>query len=290
MNIPRLPAQQLDSDLRRHILSGTKDAYKTLFGYIDFCSMLANRVFQPGTIDAQNLARQWEHAVQDVNPQKSPDEDARRIRNVVWGLVIEGIFSPQQRLKASGSETVLEFFHLTPIGQRLIDEMDAHPLSSEFVSRLKNQAPKMTDDVAACLDNAAECLKHQIYRAGVLLVGVAGEITVRIAHDALVAKGSLTPLTPQPGKPPSAKSLLDRVINWIKDNWKKEDEERHRLTMALLFLNELRELRNSAAHPHQVNFSREDLEHGITSSAKQIVLIWRLVIGPVLDSGQLTLT
>lgn len=148
----------------------------------------------------------------------------------------------------------------------------------------------MTDDVVACLDNAADCLKHQIYRAGVLLIGVAGEITVRIAHEAMVAKRSLTPPQPQPGKPLSAKFFLDCVIDEVNLNWTTKNEERRNLKMALLFLDELRETRNRAAHPHQVNFSREELERWITSGAKQIVLIWKLIIEPVVNAGQLTLT
>lgn len=93
-----------------------------------------------------------------------------------------------------------------------------------------------------------------VQRAGVLLIGVAAEITVRTAHDAMVASGFLTALNLQPGQPPSAKRLLDRALEEVAKKWPKQNEEQRNLKFDLMSLDSLREARNRAAIPSRLSF------------------------------------
>lgn len=286
-----------DRTIRNHILNGVKDVHRneTLFAYSQFCHFLATRLWPTDNAHQRAVIDQWNRALRP--PESSSqgvttrdDADTKRIVSILWEFVAEGIFYPRFEIHNINSPYTSVHFGLTPRGVRLLSDLEAHPLSSEFIRRFRSQAPLMTVDVVACVENAVECLRHQILRAGVMLIGVAAEITVRITHDALVASNKLNPLNTPPGKPPSARKLLDRSFEEISKNWTNLNEERRNLTQDLTYLDSLREARNRAAHPEQAKFSPEEVERFIDLASRSIARIWRVIIEPIVTSGQLVLT
>lgn len=281
--------------IRHHILTGLKGVHRSdsLFSYSDVCHFLAIRIWPTDNATQKAMSSRWTQALQQpqsVGDRHQDDADTRRIAAILWTLVAQGTLYPRFETFNTHSPRTDVHFGLTPSGIRLLADLEAHPLSSSFTSTFRSRAPLMTEDVVACVENAAECLRHHILRAGVLLIGVAAEITVRTAHDAMVASGFLTALNLQPGQPPSAKRLLDRALEEVAKKWPKQNEEQRNLKFDLMSLDSLREARNRAAHPEQAQFSPEEVERYIDLSSKSIARIWQIVIEPAVRNGQFLLS
>lgn len=81
---------------------------------------------------------------------------------------------------------------LTRRGARFLEASEDHPLLPGFVDRVAARCPGLPGEVLSLLSDARECLDHGLMRPAIVLMGVAYEVAVENAVDALVTRRALT--------------------------------------------------------------------------------------------------
>lgn len=157
---------------------------------------------------------------------------------MVWALIGEGIAYP--RLKTHRDwPIVIDAIGLTEKGRRWIAPVDAHPLDDGYTGRLR--ASGVAAAIIARIEDAAECMRHGLLRAAVVMTGLAFEEAVEQCLDECVQRGWVQKV---PQKAVARVQELQRAIARIGDT-----EQRHRATLALVAAETVRTERNQASHP-----------------------------------------
>ena len=199
----------------------------------------------------------------------------RKIMTVVWSLVAEGIWYPRWKiLNISGPHVGLQLL-ITERGERLIRDGSDHPLHSEFIDRLKARAPAIiSPGVVSRLEDAIGCLSRGLCRPSMVMVGLAAEESLRIAHDAFVHLGHIQMLST-----PFTKTVqMLRSVRAALGPWNASQEDKLKLESVLSFVDVVRADRNKASHPGAFNLTAFEVEERIRSSGFHLPIIWRMPI------------
>ncbi len=273
-----------EEQIRIAVLSGIRKAHshQSIFPYRWITAQLASVLFLPNDRELFEAAKKnWEFFEQypgttDESSSEVENHDSLKIMSVLWRMVNDGIFFPRYKIAPSTFTPVL--FCLTLAGKRLIANLPEHPHSPGFADAFKRSAAKRDPDVVACFDNAVECFRRGIFRASMMLMGVAAEITARAAYEALVKKGTMV----YPGRAPAAEETLIRLRAATTGQTRQAKE----IQTAIVSLDLVREKRNSAAHPERDEFPSTVIEQMLGLAAKAIPTLWELVVEPeIANSG-----
>lgn len=271
-----------EEQIRVAVLNGIRTAHsqQSIFSYRWITAQLASVLFLPGNPEVHAAAvRNWPYfeqnpGISDTNHDVE-NHDSLKIMSVLWRMVNDGIFYPRYQSNPNPPTSVL--FCLTMAGKRLIANLPEHPHNPGFADAFKRSAAKRDPDVIACFDNAVECFRRGIFRASMMLIGVAAEITARAAYEALVRNGTIA----HAGGSPAAEKTLIRLRTVTAGQTHQAKE----IQTALVSLDLVRDKRNSAAHPEREEFSSSLIEQMLAISAKAIPTIWELVVEPEITNN-----
>jgi hypothetical protein len=257
------------------------------FEYSDLVGQVA-RLLLPGR--STDAFKAWQHNQaefkRDPNPNVMAEQpDNRKLLGALWSLVADGILFP--RLTAysrDGHPHLLQNVTLTERGERLVIGGDEHPLHAGFLSRFRANAPTATDAVVAHMEDAVTCLEAQVFRPALMMLGVANEETIRIAHAALAHQGKLAPAAAMT----KARDLLDDIETVLRA-WataaKNLKDERHRLVFAAGSIETIRVERNAAAHPGKKALDGPNIEALLTLASHHLPVFWELLVKPAVAVG-----
>lgn len=201
----------------------------------------------------------------------SDADDIRRLMASVWRLVSEGVFYLRFFTDLRTGQTFIDAVGLTDRGLRLTRNPSEHPLAANLANRLRERCVGLPDDVIARFEDAQVCLGAHLYRAAVVMVGLAFEETVDRLVDHLVASGHAK------AKPKSWK-LGDRT-EWLRRRVEQlpKSEARRRALNTVPVLEMVRQWRNEAAHPGpQFEDRAAEVEHVAAVALGALPSLWAI--------------
>lgn len=209
------------------------------------------------------------HPSGSITPEEHPDNAA--LLTVLWRLIGDGVVYPRLREQRDGYTACIEYVALTPRGQRVVAGNNDHPLRPGYIERLRARAPRMSDDVLMRLADAASCLEHGLLRASVVMVGLAVEETITEAHETLARRGTIAT--------PRARMARDRLaeVEGAIAVWPNNDE-RHRLRLAIVSAENIRTERNRASHPGERFEDALLVEELLVSASRQLPVFSELIV------------
>ncbi len=205
-----------------------------------------------------------------------------KLLTATWGLVCEGIIIPSlepKRIWNGTDELVIKDIQLTELGVRVLTKDTDHPLRPGFLTRLKDRAPNISEEVMARFEDAVTCLEKSVLRAAVVMIGLASEETIRVTHGALLHLKLVTQ-----AKVKNTRDYLG-IIRPAIENWVGTDEQRHKLKMALLATDMIREARNKASHPGEAAFEGTFVEDLLVQASHHLPALWEVVIMSAAEKG-----
>lgn len=169
---------------------------------------------QFGRVFAQVLAEQGGDVPQPVywkecllNDQEEPY--LAPFIEFCWWLFVAGLATPLRWKQGGGT---LARFTLTAAGHRFLDAHASDPLAPGVIARLRERCPSLPDEVLEHLGDAERCLRLQLLRPAVTLLGLAYEVAVEQALDALARAGRVeqtqVDCARKAAAPPSARATL----------------------------------------------------------------------------------
>lgn len=238
----------------------------------DFVRYLVRGVGKPGIIESeaiQSYSRWRNHNDDDKDPI------VRRIIAVMWSLVVEGVLYPRWRILNIGTERVGVQLFITERGATLLNEGGGHPLHGDFIKNLRSRAPACISlGVISRLEDAITCLSRGLCRPSMVMIGLAAEETLRVAHEAFfylgIIKNSATQFTKM--------VTLIRQLRSALPTLDVSSEDRQVIDSALAFIDVVRSGRNDASHPGKFDLTAFEVEERIRSSGYYLPIIWQLVI------------
>ncbi len=253
---------------------------RSIFSYSWICAQLASVLFLPADRERYEVAKKnWVFFEQYPGINETSFEvenhDSLKIMSVLWRMVNDGVFFPRYNRDSPTAFAPVSFC-LTIAGKRLIDNLPEHPHGPGFADAFRRSAAKRDPDVIACFDNAVECFRRGIFRASMMLMGVAAEITARAAYEALARKGVVASRLPR---------AAQETIIRLKAATTGQTHEDKEIQAALVALDLVRGKRNLAVHPEREEFSSTVIEQMLGFSANAIPTIWALVIEPEIVNG-----
>jgi hypothetical protein len=262
---------------------------RAAFDYAEVAGQVA-RVLVPG--NAAEATREWNQQRNAMHQQPNAvDErpDNRKLLSALWSLVGAGYVWPRlsdQQQAGTYSVHVLRVVTSERL-DRLATNADAHPLHPGFLARFQRNTPTATDEVVAYLEDAVSCAEGRLYRPALMMVGVANEQTIRVAHAALV---HLT-LIAAPAANAGARALL-AGIQGAAPTWQvagvpalQTNEQRHRLNLAVTFSEALRVERNNVAHPGAALGDEVMVEQMLMGFAHHAGAYWEIVVRHAVAQG-----
>lgn len=263
-----------EKEIRTGILAGISELHsdQSIFIYGQICHALANQVLPPEIREA--ATKQWiykyrEPGFPNERTANVEDPDTSKILSVLWRMTHDGIFYPRVA-QDTGNDIPVAQFCLSLAGKRQLGKLLESPYAPGFVGAFKQSAAKLDPDVIGCFENAVECFQRGIFRASMMLVGVAAEITARVAYEALVKKGSIAAAS----RFPQAQETIIR----LKAATSGTGHEAKDLHAALSSLDVIRGRRNDAAHPERADFSSAIIEEMLILAAVSIPKVWKLIV------------
>jgi hypothetical protein len=197
--------------------------------------------------------------------------DPRKAVAAVWLLVRRGLVYPH-----FVGENLRTIF-LTDAGARVLDGAEPSPRNPLFIARFRERCANPNghtawDDVVGRIEDAAACLDYGLARASVVMSGLAFEVTIQAALDALRQRGTqgVPAAAGRPGAAPNLRALQGAVPLW-------PGSERHPLSAALAAAEVLRVRRNDAAHDAAKSFEEDEAEDLLKSAAHHIAVLWAIV-------------
>ncbi len=192
----------------------------------------------------------------------SMNDDPEKLSTAIWELTRAGIVDPI----FTGDGQLIYCLRVTRRGLRVCHDGKSHPLWPGYLREVRANTPGLTDEVAARLEDARECLRHRLLRPAVVMAGLAMEESVAAIHDVLV----------QGQKPKwwNARDKLAFVTGHVEQQPMKA-EEKHRMRMALTAAEVLRNARNDAAHQADSAFDLGTVEEIVVSAGRQVPVLWR---------------
>jgi hypothetical protein len=274
--------QHHERAVRSAILDGlsvlrSRDTQRMSFDYFNVMHQLALRLL--AAPDAAQAAQVWNGYQADhrSDPQRKNEEhpDNRKILSALWGLIAEGILFPRLKNHSrDGHPLLIDTVTLTARGERVLAGGDDHPLHPGFIRRFRQRAPELSDEVVARMEDAVSCVEKSLLRAALVMVGLAVEETLRVTHASMV---NLACIGKTASAMKNAKDVLDEIENAVQ-SWPNQNDEQHRLKMALAAAESIRTERNKASHPGAVVDDAPAVEELLVLAGRQIPTFWEIPI------------
>ncbi len=238
---------------------------------VELFKLLGERQNPPTTVDAHNLK---EVLLDEESAQSSWLAGYIEFRS--W-LVRSGLAVELQRDRA-GTPVA---FRLTRRGVALVDsDRDDDPLLPGYLDRIQARCPGVPDGVVALLVDARACMDHALLRPAVVLMGVAYELVVEDAVDALITKNLLAANTADQKPAERIRRIKALIASPAVNVILKTPDERTASAAAYDFADVLRMRRNEAAHTRP----KHDFEHVgeteefLTSAGRHLPALWALAL------------
>jgi hypothetical protein len=191
-----------------------------------------------------------------------PDAYKDQIREIIWGLVIQGIVVPGANSRDAG----LPFMQISEWGKRCLEEGEYLPYDAgQYLSRLRAEIPGVVDgSILLYLQESLTSFRSGAYLASAVMTGVATEKILFSLRDAIEAA-----LPTQDAKERFATKTANKLAKQVFDEiWKKLDpahetiahdlgKEDLRSELSWTF-DIIRKTRNDAGHPTGRKISREE--------------------------------
>ena len=103
--------------------------------------------------------------------EQFPDDDKRRVMEVLWRLVVQGVLYPRHIVDERN-----HFFGITELGEQIIDSGTDSPYDPfGYMKRLKDQAPKLDSSTMTYVEEALQCFLSGQFTGAAVVLGVASE-------------------------------------------------------------------------------------------------------------------
>jgi len=231
---------------------------------------------QFGRVFAQVLAEQGGDVPQPVywkecllNDQEEPY--LAPFIEFCWWLFVAGLATPLRWSKDGGK---LMRFTLTAAGHRFLDAQNNDPLAPGLIARLRERCPGLPDEVLEHLGDAERCLRLQLLRPAVTLLGLAYEVAVAQVLDALARAGRVEQTQVDRAKAAARIDLLKGLAtSGIADYDNRGAAER-----ACDFAHDLRRRRNDAAHtrPRYALDDPSEVEELLVAAGRCLPALWAI--------------
>jgi hypothetical protein len=202
----------------------------------------------------------------EMSPQQSQFTDIGagykdQIREIVWGLVIQGIVVPG----SSTNQPDLPFMQVTEWGKKCLQTGEYHPHDAGlYLARLQSLIVGVDGGILLYLQESLTAFRSGAYVASAVMTGVATERTLLVLRDAMEAA-----LPTQDAKQKFAAKTKSKLIKQAFDEmWKRLDPIHDQLAADLkredvraeLYgtFDLMRKTRNDAGHPTGRHISREE--------------------------------
>jgi len=167
---------------------------------------------------------------------------------------------------------------ITRSGLRFLALAEDHPLLPGFVERVAARCPGLPGDVVSLLSDARECLDHGLMRPAIVLMGVAYEVAVERAIDALVTRNILPPVVSEKNAAVRIREVKAAIDTVMPGSTPKERDDRFAAHAAHDFADALRRRRNDASHtaPTYGFEDREEVEELLISAGRHLPNLWKV--------------
>lgn len=184
-----------------------------------------------------------------------------QIREVIWGLVIQGIVVPG----GSSSQPDFPSMQISEWGKKCLESGEYLPYDAgQYLARLKTLIPSVDNDILLYLQESLTAFRSGAYVASAVMTGVATERTLLVLRDAMEFA-----LPTQDAKQKFAIKTKNKLIKQAFDEmWKRIDPVHDQLAADLkkedvraeLYgtFDLMRKTRNDAGHPTGRHISREE--------------------------------
>lgn len=189
------------------------------------------------------------------------DKYKDQIREIIWGLVIQGIVVPG----ASTQQASLPFMQITEWGKKCLEDGEYLPHDAgQYISRLNSQIQGVDKYILLYLQDSLAAFRSGAYLASAVMTGVACERTLLLLRDSV---GNA--LSTQQSKTSFASKTKNQQVRRVFDEiWKRLDPVHEKLAADLGkedakaelsgSFDLIRKTRNDAGHPTGRSISREE--------------------------------
>lgn len=197
------------------------------------------------------------------------------VMEFVWWLERSGLAIPLRT-----NMGVVHQLRLTARGIELLRVDDlCHPLLSNGLYNIQTSCPSLPEGTIAQLVDARACVDHSLFRASVVLIGVAYETAIEAIVEHLEPLGVLKKKANSAGERISAiRDAIEADRLPAFDGLDKASKNAAKLAAhdACVFADSLRARRNTAAHVHTVNdfAHRGETEEWFVSAGRHLVALW----------------
>lgn len=205
-------------------------------------------------------------------------EDVLRIEAVLWELTARGLVYPRFNAinptrPADGWPYVIQHVVVTPRGREFLQRQGESPYHDAWVRSVCDPLDDLPEDIPRRLQDARDCLLAHVLRPAVIMTGLACERVVASVYDHCNL-GAKVPARLAPGNRPSAKRLLDGVVE-MASQLRPRPEGIESLALQLTEL--VRQDRNSAGHGWTREFDdAEEVELLLLAASRSISTLWSL--------------
>jgi hypothetical protein len=190
-----------------------------------------------------------------------PNEYKDRVREIIWGLVIQGIVVPG----ASTQQAGLPQMQITEWGRKCLETGEYLPHDAgQYISRLKTHIPNISGDILLYLQESLTAFRCGAYLASAVMTGVACKKTLLLLRDCVE-----NAISTQQSKTTFASKTKGQLVRRVFDGvWKRLDPVHDKLAAGLGredvraelsgSFDLIRKTRNDAGHPTGRQVSREE--------------------------------
>jgi hypothetical protein len=261
-----------------------KQHRRATFDYDEALGQVARILLGAKSAEAFERWRAGQRAFKS-NPSGPVEEfpDSRKLLGAVWSLIGDGLVAP--RLKEEGNLCVFLRLSLTEKGERLATNADAHPLHPGFIKRFRAAAPTAVDPVVAYFEDAVSCLEAGVLRPALMMLGLANEVTVRVTHAGLAHLGKVKAASPM-AKARGLLADIEVAANaWSGGKGGGLKDEEHRLKLAAVAAEAIRDERNKVAHPGQKVTDGPHVESMLMVGAHHLPVLWEVIVKSAVAAG-----
>lgn len=193
--------------------------------------------------------------VPEQGRERSEHPDNLKILAAIWRLVAWGVIYPRFRHARDGYPIQLDSVTITPAGERVL-------------ARTGTGIPgvRVSDSIQLRFEDAKECLFHGLFRAAVVMIGLAYEELCQKVHDELRTRGRLS------SSPRNQRDRVQELITFVQGLPSRgpNTEKRHRGIVALGTAEAVRRKRNDASHPGNRFVSHQEVEELLFNATRGV--------------------
>ncbi|MFZ5786334.1 MAG: hypothetical protein ACOY3Y_07820 [Acidobacteriota bacterium] len=209
--------------------------------------------------------------------------DVRRIETALWTLINSGIVYPRLNIPKQVSPVdpsnppwVIQHLYLTAAGRKVVQSGAPHPYRPDFVQSVLATCIDLPDEAVARLEDAHDCWRSNLPRAGVVMLGLAFECVARVIFDTerVLDKLAHNPKLQKKCEYGTAKAILEGLREALTLNAKPKQPAEADL-LAVTVADDVRLHRNMAAHDWKEEFSsRAKMEELLIFGGRKLPEFW----------------